>query len=141
MNEIIDIPEKVEKPLRTASAGARFGNYIADIISFYILLFLLAFLSGDLAISIDEDLLTVYIVLLYVLFYAVFESLLGKTPGKFLTRTHVVKADGSRPSFVNLLGRTLARFIPFEAFSFLFSDRGWHDSLSGTYVVYDDDRS
>jgi hypothetical protein len=32
--------------------------------------------------------------------------------------------------------RTLSRFIVFEALSYLGSvSRGWHDSLSGTYVV------
>ncbi|CAN0592803.1 unnamed protein product, partial [Laminaria digitata] len=35
-----------------------------------------------------------------------------------------------------LLGRTAARFVPFEAFSFLGGDAtGWHDRWSNTRVV------
>lgn len=141
MHDIIDTPEKEQKPLNLASTGARFGNYLIDIISFYVMIFIVSFVAGDFVIDTSEDMLGIFILIFYIMFYTVFEHLTGKTPGKFLTRTNVVKADGSRPSFVNLLGRNTARFIPLDAFSFLFSQRGWHDSVSGTYVVYDEGRT
>jgi uncharacterized RDD family membrane protein YckC len=77
--------------------------------------------------------------LLTVLFYYIgMESLFGKTFGKFITRTRVVNSAGGPPSFGQVVGRSLARFIPFEAFSF-FGGKGhpvgWHDSLSNTRVV------
>jgi hypothetical protein len=53
---------------------------------------------------------------------------------KLITRTIVVKKDEaySQNDFI----RTLSRFIVFEGLSYLGSvSRGWHDSLSGTYVV------
>ena len=72
-------------------------------------------------------------------YYIFFESLLGKTIGKSITGTKVVRTDGTKPHFWQICGRTLARFIPFEAFSFVaygrFPTKGWHDRLSGTLVV------
>jgi hypothetical protein len=47
----------------------------------------------------------------------------------------VVKHDGSRPNMKSIIIRTLSRLIPFEPFSFLTAERGWHDTLSVTYVV------
>ncbi len=70
-------------------------------------------------------------------YYIFFEFAVGgKTIGKMITRTRVVDEDGNKPDFSNIVGRSLARFIPFEMFSFLGSDaRGWHDSLSATVVI------
>lgn len=71
-------------------------------------------------------------------YYFLFEATLGRTPGKFLTGTRVVSTNGGRPSAAQILGRSLARFVPFEPFSFLFGGnppRGWHDKWSNTRVV------
>ncbi len=71
-----------------------------------------------------------------ILYYWILEGLFGRTIGKFLTRTKVVAADGSRANASAILGRTLIRLIPFELFSFLgTSDSGWHDRWSKTAVV------
>ena len=59
----------------------------------------------------------------------------SRTFGKYFTKTIVVKHDGSRPNMKSIMIRTLSRLIPFEPFSFLTADRGWHDTLSVTYVV------
>jgi len=71
---------------------------------------------------------------IYLCFYLFFEGIWQRTPGKFLFGTRLVSQDGQPIPFPRLLGRTFARLIPFEAFSF-FGRRGWHDSLSGTMVV------
>ena len=56
--------------------------------------------------------------------------------GKFVTGTMVLMEDGSKPTFKDIFIRSLCRLIPFEAFSFLGAEgRGWHDSMSDTYVV------
>ncbi len=70
-------------------------------------------------------------------YFCFMESLFGVTVGKLLTGTRVVNGNGDTASFGQILGRSLARMIPFEPFSFLFGDKttGWHDSLSGTRVV------
>ena len=67
-------------------------------------------------------------------YYVVFEGIFGWTVGKLVTGTRVIRADGNKPNVPQIIGRTFARFIPFEPFSVLFG-RGWHDSLSGTRVV------
>lgn len=56
---------------------------------------------------------------LLVFYYIFFEALYGRTPGKFITRTKVVNEDGGNASFLQITGRTLCRFIPFEPFTFL----------------------
>ena len=69
-------------------------------------------------------------------YYCFFEGIFARSPGKWICGTRVVDLEGNRPSFLQVIGRSLARFIPFEAFSFLGSRGiGWHDSLSSTRVV------
>ena len=71
------------------------------------------------------------------MYYVFFESIWQRTPAKFLTKTKVVMVDGSKPDFKHILGRTLARLIPFDHLSFLSSHPvGWHDEFSGTLVVF-----
>jgi uncharacterized RDD family membrane protein YckC len=71
-------------------------------------------------------------------YFVVMETVFQRTVGKFITGTKVVSETGSVPTFTQILGRSFARYIPFEAFSFLGNKGfpvGWHDSLSGTRVV------
>ena len=72
-----------------------------------------------------------------MLYFIITEGVYQKSVGKFITGTKVVTATGGRPTFGQIVGRTFARFIPFEAFSFLSGSKpvGWHDSLSGTRVI------
>jgi len=129
-----------------ASGGRRFGNYLIDAIVYYVIIFVLAMIAGlmfgeDILVFFDEEgsgILVTYFFsfLLYFLYYFVMEASFGKTIGKFITGTKVVTEDGEKPSAKTLAGRTLCRFIPFEAFSFLGSSAiGWHDSISNTRVI------
>jgi uncharacterized RDD family membrane protein YckC len=72
-------------------------------------------------------------------YYAFFEATWGRTPGKWICGTVVIDENGGTPSLGQVLGRTAARFVPFEAFSLLLSadeePRGWHDRWSKTRVV------
>lgn len=71
-------------------------------------------------------------------YFSLTEILFQRSLAKFVTGTKVVSENGSRPSVGQILGRTLSRYIPFEAFSFFGGQGypvGWHDSLSGTRVV------
>ncbi|NUY81550.1 RDD family protein [Flavobacterium sp. MAH-1] len=70
----------------------------------------------------------------YFAYYFVWEALAGRTLGKLITGTIVIHESGEKPTPRTIFIRTLCRFIPFEAFSFL-GDTGWHDSISGTCVV------
>jgi len=58
----------------------------------------------------------------------------GRSLGKLITGTMVVKDDGSLPTSEDFLKRNFSRIVPFDALSFLGS-RGWHDSWSYTKVV------
>ncbi|MEW6467734.1 MAG: RDD family protein [Bacteroidota bacterium] len=125
---------------RMASKGKRFANHLIDSIMFYIIAFALgAFLalSGNVHLVDDELTLNLIMVGAVLAYYVLCESISGKTLGKAITRTRVVAEDGTKPGTGKIIGRTLCRAIPFDAFSFLFGERGWHDSISGTYVVDD----
>jgi len=75
-------------------------------------------------------------ILAAILYYIIMEGLFQRTVAKFLTGSIVVAEDGHRPTFGQVVGRSFARLIPFEAFSFLTNQPvGWHDSLSHTRVV------
>ncbi len=69
-------------------------------------------------------------------YYMVFETAFGWTPGKLVTGTRVVRCDGSKPSAGDVARRTLIRLVPINALSFLFSEpSGWHDVWTDTRVV------
>lgn len=75
------------------------------------------------------------IIFIFILiYYPISEILFGSSPGKFLTESRVVNSKAESPNSSTIFLRTLCRNIPFDALSF-FSKRGWHDSLSETYVV------
>jgi uncharacterized RDD family membrane protein YckC len=114
-----------------ASPGLRFVHLLVDYIAFLLLAALCGVLGGALGIQLTP--LIVYPLLIG--FYVFFEGIFSATPGKMLTRTRVVSLDGSKPSFGQIFGRTLVRFVPFEAFSFLGSGSGWHDRWPKTRVV------
>ncbi|HZY78714.1 MAG TPA: RDD family protein [Cyclobacteriaceae bacterium] len=69
-----------------------------------------------------------------IIYYPLFEIVFKATPAKFFTQTKVLRDTDAEPDFINIIGRTLSRFIPFEPLSF-FGTTGWHDSLSHTKVV------
>jgi len=119
----------------------RFQNYLVDLLCLYALLFLIGYFSFLFVDNLNgplSDLSFNFFGILGVLaFFVLFEHLSqGKTPGKWMTRTRVVTEKGNKPTFLNILGRSAARLIPFEPFSFLGSGPGgWHDTLSKTLVV------
>ncbi|MGO4710023.1 RDD family protein [Chryseobacterium sp. 2TAF14] len=79
---------------------------------------------------------SLYVIIFIFLFiyYPISEILFGATPAKFLTESRVINSKAEAPNSSTIFLRTLCRNIPFDAFSFL-AKRGWHDSLSETYVV------
>jgi uncharacterized RDD family membrane protein YckC len=131
-----------EKHYGLASPGQRLLNLVLDRVFIAAgsaaLMFLLSFAAPDSLQGIAENGLqnfgfSVGVTLLY---YTLLESLTGRTLAKIVTETKVVGAGGGTPSFFSIVVRTLARFIPFEQFSFTTADKpGWHDTLSNTRVV------
>lgn len=58
----------------------------------------------------------------------------GRSLGKLVTGTKVVKNDGSELTIIDLLKRNFIRAVPFDQLSFIGS-KGWHDNFSDTAVV------
>jgi uncharacterized RDD family membrane protein YckC len=109
-----------------ATRSARFANYMIDTLVMLAVLF-----------TMGED----FYLVTFFAYYLFFESIFGKTPGKWITGTKVISKSGRRPRFMQILGRTLTRWIPFEPLTFFGrKGRGWHDAWSGTRVVQDRER-
>ena len=142
LDQPLDEEDKRKQVLRNlAGGGKRFANLLIDVIGFYALLFLLGMVVGtfDPMYDFEGPSFTISVYLIYVAYYWLFETLTGKTLGKFITRTRIVKEDGSKPEPINILGRSFSRLIPFDAFSFLGAQgKGWHDSIPKIYVINDD---
>lgn len=132
-----------------ASGGKRFVNYLIDYAFTYILGYAFGLFWVVVADVLDSFEITgfrfwmynlgqiewfVVGVLLTLLYYILIEGVFGVSLGKLVTGTVVVNENGKKPDFKTIIKRNLCRCIPFEAFSFLGS-RGWHDSISDTYVV------
>ncbi|KAF2507916.1 RDD family protein [Flavobacterium zhairuonense] len=129
-----------------ASTGQRFLNYILDTAVVFVLVFCLGIFLALLAtllglpgllswlenISTLEDRLL--FILINIIYYVFTEGLFGRSVGKLITGTVVVDENGLKPAFDVILKRSLCRIIPFDGLSF-FGSRGWHDSISDTYVV------
>ncbi|MFL9833865.1 RDD family protein [Chryseobacterium terrae] len=89
----------------------------------------------SLAMFLESRWALYFLVLFFIfIYYPLSEILFGSTPAKFLTESRVVNSKGESPDSSTVFLRTLCRNIPFDALSFL-GKRGWHDSLSETYVV------
>lgn len=79
--------------------------------------------------------------LVQFLYYFGFEAAFQKTPGKFITGTKVIMADGEKPGLGSIAKRTLIRLVPFEVISMYtgksLSEKGtwWHDRWAATRVV------
>jgi len=134
-----------------ASKSKRFANYIIDTTLFYVLFFLLGGLLGIIAYVIGIEGLAEFLdkleninslldrlitSVIFMFFYFILESISQRTVGKLITQSKVVLEDGTKPTPETIIIRSLCRIIPFEPLSFLGSTaRGWHDSISKTYVV------
>lgn len=123
-----------------AARGTRALNFLLDnlggiLVSGFILAFIEAGSPGFIESlgPIEERLYGSGIMLLY---YLGFEGLFGWTPGKLATGTRVISMrDGDAATLKQIVGRSFARFVPFEPLSFFSQRGGWHDSWSGTAVI------
>lgn len=128
-----------------AGSGKRLANYLIDVVSFYIFMYLFSYVlirvSYDLAVIIYGDGHEILGRLIILLFYGMYMGLIeavfkGRSFGKLITGTIAVNEDGSRISGLTALLRGLSRAVPFNAFSALGSRcYPWHDRWNKTYVV------
>ena len=129
--------QDLDRPL--AGKWRRFLTFLVD----YILHFVFAFMVGIVLALVGAGAALehmnrlqefIFGILVFVTYYLFFESLWGRTPGKLVMGTRVTDLQGGKPSFRDLVKRTLARLVPFEAFTF-FGTTGFHDKVSHTQVV------
>jgi uncharacterized RDD family membrane protein YckC len=138
-----------------ATMGQRLANYLIDIVIFYAFIFIISMIFGaSLVASGNADAATtdaeveaamggigiIYLVVFAVFFayYTLLEGSKGKTIGKMVTKTRVVRDDGEPMNFGKAFFRALCRIVPFEVLSIFFGNgKMWHDSWTGTSVVKD----
>lgn len=125
----------------------RLGNYLIDIIAFYILLILfgiflgLFFPSFFADINFDDPGIALWDRLATLIFYGLYMGVIetifkGRSFGKFITGTRAVNLDGSTITGKTAFLRGLSRAVPFAVFSALGSPSNpWHDKWTNTMVV------
>jgi uncharacterized RDD family membrane protein YckC len=128
-----------QSPTVFASKGRRFGTLVVDYIGYFlggfVIVGLIEILFGQRGLEVIRSVPNFVLGLIVIVtYYVFFEGLWARTPGKLVFGTIVVTESGHKPSLRKIAIRTLCRFIPFEAFSFL-GALGWHDSLSRTRVI------
>ncbi len=132
----VEYTKMVARAPETVSQGIRIGYYLIDVVIFYIIQFIFG-----IALALGFGIFEIPVVLSYLIsiscifgYYFIMEGFTGGSIGKLITGYIVIDEFAERPTLGKIAVRTLARLIPFEAFSCL-SERGWHDTMSKTYVV------
>jgi uncharacterized RDD family membrane protein YckC len=125
--------------LPLAGKGRRFLTALIDYIGYYTFAFVSGIVlalvgAGNLIQGMNRLQEFLFGAVVLVIYYLFFEGLWGRTPGKFVMGTRVTDLAGGKPTFRDLVKRTLARMVPFEAFTF-FGEKGFHDKVSRTQVV------
>ncbi|MFK8273475.1 RDD family protein [Capnocytophaga canimorsus] len=143
-------PKEDSTYLIQTSKAQRFLHLAVDtFLVFWIGTTFLAFLLvrfphvSSLLSSLYREKFLVYLVIFIAryVYYIFFELIFKRTPGKFLTGSVIVMQDGTTPNAKTILLRNLARFIPFEPFSYFGKGNGWHDTLLGTQIVKERNKS
>jgi len=116
--------------MKSIDKATRLINYLNDLFVIYFCWLLFTYIFN----AYKASSLTFNIIMF--LYYLIFEVTTGQTIGKMITKTIVVKKDGTKPSFFNILMRSFWRLIPFDTFSYLFGyELGMHDILSSTKLI------
>ncbi len=118
-----------------ASVGLRFGNYIIDIIMFYLLYDCCRIFYGELFSTAGGLMSYVIVYFIFISYYTVMEAATGgKTIGKLITGTTAIRNDGAPFTFNDAIIRSLCRIVPFEPLS-AFTGNPWHDKWTNTKVI------
>ncbi len=123
----------------------RFGHYLLDSVFILILNGIIGASLGailvllDATILLEDSMIDIFSRLFNWLiltpgYYFLFEFGMGTSPAKAIMGRIVVDEYGNKPAARQLLARSFARSVPFEAFSCL-STTGWHDRWSNTFVI------
>lgn len=144
ITQLSDFEEQVT--YTPATSGQRFANYLVDMVIFYVIVFVLLlgllFTASDPEYAADQAENNVgmqYMVglpLLFLYYFLMEFAFKGRTIGKFITGTKVIKISGEPITAGDAALRSVCRLVPFDAISFLAGGgSGWHDKWSKTTVV------
>ena len=131
------IEEKKIFDSKKVSSLSRFIHFIVDTIVWFLIVAILTF---SLNTNDDFQMLIGYLIFFssYFVYYVFMETKYQKTVGKFITKTKVVKSNGTKPELGDIVRRTFCRLIPFDRISFLFTQNGFHDRFSETTIIKDE---
>ena len=131
------ITEQEEFEAMKVSSLTRFLNFAIDTIVWFVIV---AILINSLNAKDPIQMLFGYFIIFasYIGYYAFMETKFQKTIGKFITKTKVVNKNGTKPQGRDILRRTFCRLIPFDRISFLFTANGFHDRISDTTIIRDE---
>ncbi len=128
--------------LRRATLSQRLLTLLLDTIFYYISAFCLGVALAVVGVGdgVLESMPDVVLgALIMFAYYVPQEALGGRTLGKRIMKTRVVREDGGPASLGQVLLRTLCRLIPFEFVSFFGHTGdgpcGWHDRIPRTVVI------
>ena len=117
--------------------GTRVLNFLVDTLLIFLLSFLAykgwtfyAFYYGILFFPFYYF----FFAILFI-YYLVFESIFGRTPGKWLSFSKVVSKNGGKSSFIQIFLRSIVRLTIIDCFFIPFLDKTLHDYVSKTEVV------
>lgn len=115
----------------------RLVHFVVDTIICYLIIAIVFFLIGLLFGPTELNTVITYLIVLLCFFgyYVFMETKFQRTVGKFMTNALVVTKHEDVPDLKYIMTRTICRFIPFDALSFLFTKDGFHDRFSGTTLI------
>lgn len=133
-----------------ASKWQRLANYLIDLAAIYILIMVFFAILGIFfaiftEVDVDEfanklgnvnsfiDRIIGLLIYGFLMFLVEFFSK-GRSLGKFITGTMVIKTDATALKIQDYFYRNISRAIPFDQLSFL-GNNGWHDTICDTRVV------
>src|SRR5690242_5061530 len=123
--------------MKRVGIGTRVLNFIVDTILVFVIGFFAHKVNSFYAYYYHSFYLQFYIwfYMALVVYYTVFEAIFKRTPGKWLSFSKVVNNKGGKPSFLQILIRSLVRLTIIDCFFIPFLDKTLHDYLSKTEVV------
>jgi len=111
----------------------RFINFLLDTAIYFLFMLVLLLVFKN---SIAQEKVKWISILVYFSYYFIFECINGQTIGKIITRSKVISLTETKDFFyIQILLRTLMRFIPLDMLTYIFSFRGLHDWISKTTVI------
>ena len=119
--------------MNRVSQTVRFLNFLLDTGIYFTFVVVFFMIFKDV---INKENVKWISILIYFLYYFIFEYTRGQTLGKMMTGTKIISLNENKNHFfIQIFSRTFMRFIPFDVFSYLFSTRGLHDWISKTAIV------